>query len=551
MKRLSYILLMAALPVAASAQVAKQVEVTKDYVPMVKSAQKLSVIPDMTDTVTMQPDIEYEVTPRSYETSMLVQNFRPATITYWDYNRSRPFYARGAFGVPLTSEADIYVSTYNKDRGYAMAYVNHWGDYRNRRNYLGEKVTSGVSEMSNRVGCRAGLIVRRHMLEVDIFGDQQLRHRYPTTGEKILFGNVAGKIRFGDDFTDLSRWNFNIEVGGNIFGENYVPEGAAKHSQSQADARFELGKLLGGRHIFKLHAGYTGVFGSGALSEYAGNTLMAGLRYGVSGRRMEFLIGADYYYDKLDGSTDSPHKIFPYLKISWKNTSEKFVPYVEVDGGVRRHDYGSLLYENPYLKLPEGGETTFLTMPNESVYNGRVGIGGNLGGGVFAYNVSAELSLNDNHLYWFSYDYADYGGVNAYQHSLRIDGQLKFRPVGQFEAEIHAGVYAWENYDSFYSSRPSAEVGAALRYLGRKITAGLSLDYRDRIKWMNVNPETGTLGFYRTPSTFCLNLDVEWRINERWAVYAEGRNLAGSTVYDWAYYYYDTAQGLLGVKFTF
>lgn len=137
MKRLSYILLMAALPVAASAQVAKQVEVTKDYVPMVKSAQKLSVIPDMTDTVTMQPDIEYEVTPRSYETSMLVQNFRPATITYWDYNRSRPFYARGAFGVPLTSEADIYVSTYNKDRGYAMAYVNHWGDYRNRRNYLG------------------------------------------------------------------------------------------------------------------------------------------------------------------------------------------------------------------------------------------------------------------------------------------------------------------------------------------------------------------------------------------------------------------------------
>ena len=60
-----------------------------------------------------------------------------------------------------------------------------------------------------------------------------------------------------------------------------------------------------------------------------------------------------------------------------------------------------------------------------------------------------------------------------------------------------------------------------------------------------------TLGLYRTPSTFCLNLDVEWRINERWAVYAEGRNLAGSTVYDWAYYYYDTAQGLLGVKFTF
>lgn len=418
MKRLSYIVLMLALPVVASAQVAKQVEVTKDYVPMVKSAQKLSVIPDMTDTVTMQPDIEYEITPRSYQTSMLVENFRPATITYWDFNRSRPFYLRGAFGVPLTSEADLYVSTYNKDRGYAMAYVNHWGDYRNRHNYLGDKVTSDITEMSNRVGGRAGLIVRRHMLEVDIYGDQQLRHRYPALGEKILFGNVAGKIRFGDDFTDMSRWNFNIEIGGNIFGENYVPEGAQKHNQSQANARFELGKLLGGRHIFKVHAGYTGVFGSAALSEYTDNTVMAGLRYGISGRRMEFLIGGDYYYDKLDGSTDSPHKVFPYLKLTWKNTSEKFVPYVEVDGGIRRHDYGSLIYENPYLRLPEGGEEAFLAIPNESVYNGRVGFGGNFGGGVFAYDVSAELALNDNHFYWYSYNYSDYNGTNAYQQSL-------------------------------------------------------------------------------------------------------------------------------------
>ena len=77
------------------------------------------------------------------------------------------------------------------------------------------------------------------MLEVDIYGDQQLRHRYPTTGEKILFGRVAGKIRFGDDFTDLSRWNFNLEIGGDLTGENYVPEGALKHSQSQVDARFD------------------------------------------------------------------------------------------------------------------------------------------------------------------------------------------------------------------------------------------------------------------------------------------------------------------------
>ena len=180
-----------------------------------------------------------------------------------------------------------------------------------------------------------------------------------------------------------------------------------------------------------------------------------------------------------------------------------------------------------------------------------MGFGGNFGGGVFAYDVSAELALNDNHFYWYSYNYSDYNGTNAYQQSLRIDGNLKFRPIGQFEAEFHAGVYAWENYDGFYSSRPSAEVGGALRYIGRKITAGVTLDYRNRIKWMDMDMNSNTIVEYRTPSTFCLNLDAEWRINDRWAVFAEGRNLTGSAVYDWAYYYYDTSQGLLGVKFTF
>lgn len=550
MKRLTYIITLLCLPAAVSAQVAKQVEVSKDYTPSVGTAQKLSLVPDMTDTVTMQPDIDYTITPRSYQTSLLTENFKPATITYWDYNRSRPFYAKGAFGAPLTSEGDIYVSTYNKDRGYAMAYANHWGDYRNRKNFAGEKVTSHTTEMSNRLGGRAGLILGRHILEFDVYGDRQLRHRYPTTGDRIRFGNVAGKIRIGDDFTDLRRWNFNIEVGGDMFGDSYAPEDGEKRRQSSLSARLAVGKMLGGRHILKVHAGYTGVFGAKALADYEDNTLMAGLRYGISGRKLEFLIGADYYHDRVEFSTDSPHYVFPYMRMTWKNTSEGFVPYVEVDGGLRRHDYGSLMYENPYMLLADGDLLGAASLPNESYYNGRAGISGRLARGRFSYNISAEVTFADDHYYWYCRDYADYFFAPAYQHSLRIDGSIKFRPVGQFEAELYAGVYAWENYKSYYSSRPSAQGALKLRYLGRKVTAGASLDYNNRIKWMSMTP-AGDFEVVRTPSTFRLGVSVEWRVSDRWAVFAEGRNLTGSKVYEWAYYYYDTPQGVLGAKITF
>jgi hypothetical protein len=174
-----------------------------------------------------------------------------------------------------------------------------------------------------------------------------------------------------------------------------------------------------------------------------------------------------------------------------------------------------------------------------------------LGKGIFSYNLSAEVELANNHLYWYA-DGADYYFTEAYQHSLRIDGSMQFRPIGWLEAEMKAGLYAWMNYDSYYASRSNFEWDMDIRYLGRKITAGVNLGYRSRIKWM-VAPQANSQSFsyVETSDTFTLGLEAEWRINDRWAVFAEGRNLTGSKVYEWLYYYRNTAEGLLGVKYTF
>lgn len=547
MRKLAYIIvLMLVLPVASMAQVAKHVEVQKDYTPTINSAQKLSITPDMTDTVKMRPDIDYTITPRSYETSLMTQNFKPATITYWDFKRSRPFYARAAFGAPLTSEADAYVSTFNKDKGYAMAYLNHWGDYRKRPMLnTGELRGDGRMEMSNRVGGRAGLFVGPRRLEVDLYGDDQVRHRYPTTGDLIHFGKANAKLRFGDDFTDLSRWNFNIELGGGLF---YNGKSEDKFNESNLIAKVALGKMVG-QHVLRLHAGYEGVYGSGMLDMYQNNSLMAGARYGISGNRFEFLLGADYYHDKVSNATTSPHHILPYLRMTWKNTSAGFVPFVEVDGQIIRHDFSSVIYENPYLRRMSSTGEQLSTIPNERVYNGRIGFCGSLGKSIFSYSLSAELSLADEHLYWYSRG-ADYFFTAAYQHSLHVDGQMKLRPANWFEAEANVGMFAWENYDSYYSNRPSFEFDVDLRYIGRKVTAGVNLGYMSSIKWLTMTDQE-QMSFIKTDSTFTLGLEAEWRINERWAVFVEGRNLTGSRVYEWLHYYIDSPQGIAGVKFSF
>lgn len=101
MKRLLMIAaLAAAVPQLVAAQVEKQVEVTKAYVPRVESASKLAVVPDMTDTTHMRPEIDYTVTPLVMRTSLTTRPIRPATVTYWEFNRPLPFYLRSGRATP-------------------------------------------------------------------------------------------------------------------------------------------------------------------------------------------------------------------------------------------------------------------------------------------------------------------------------------------------------------------------------------------------------------------------------------------------------------------
>ena len=117
----------AVLPQLAAAQVEKQVEVTKAYVPKVESASKLAVQPDMTDTARMRPEIDYTITPLSLRTTLSPRPIRPATVTYWEFNRPLPFYLKAGAGYPLNSVLDFYASSQNPSTGYVVGYVNHEG----------------------------------------------------------------------------------------------------------------------------------------------------------------------------------------------------------------------------------------------------------------------------------------------------------------------------------------------------------------------------------------------------------------------------------------
>ncbi len=64
---------------------------TKAYVPKVGAAAKLAIEPDMTDTVKLRPEIDYTVTAVVARTTLDTRPIRPASVTYWEFNRPLPF----------------------------------------------------------------------------------------------------------------------------------------------------------------------------------------------------------------------------------------------------------------------------------------------------------------------------------------------------------------------------------------------------------------------------------------------------------------------------
>ena len=380
MKR--YIIIYAATAVAAAmafvpalaqdtqSSMNKQVEVTKMYVPDIAPAQKLAIEPDMTDTVKIRPDIDYSITPLSWQTNLTTEKFRPATMTYWDFNRPRNFYLKAGVGYPLLSEGDLYASTQNPDTGFLTFYVNHHGRYDNIANYFGKKYDS--RSMNNRIGLNLGWYAGKRILEGDFSYDIDSYHRYagskltdgnPTereskfaeaVGDKVSTGLLNGSIRFGDDFIDLSRVNFNIGVRGSLFSD-WSDLRVMNTFQTPAEAGFDdvryaeysygasaaIARKFGG-HTISADVDYDSYRGTKIHRDYGDNTLRAGLRYGLDGGKVEFVLGADYYYDKLRSDAEASHYVTPYLRMRF-NVSRKgrFVPFIEADGQLRNNRWMS------------------------------------------------------------------------------------------------------------------------------------------------------------------------------------------------------------------
>lgn len=607
------------------AQVTKQVEVTKAYVPEVSKAVKLPIVPDMTDTVRLRPEIDYTVTPSALATNLSTEPFRPASVTYWEFNRPLPFYLKVGAGAPLNSVLDFYASTQNPGTGYAVGYLNHTGDWAKIRNDFGVKPTSW--RMYNRLGAAAGKYLGRRLLEgkFDLtnrvyqnsafdsfdkaevwgirYGGEAPSFCYPFTkvaNDRKHYDDATLCVRIGDDFTDLSRFNFNVELRGSYFLDaskmrlwslDMKEESDKSYHELSGGGGIRLAKAFG-LHAFEFKADFDGAWQSNIL-DYRSTQLLFGLHYAYRYDKLCWAVGLDYVRDgvgqqeRVLGTPDPSWKLqtkyenrfLPAASITYDPVDGHFMLYAELTGKVRRNDVRTLSLLNPYVYS--------MMIPNTEEHRVIGGIKGAAGQGRFSYNLYVGYTHEKNALLWIADFMLDAGGswdffkCDSYYISgfspcyrtlrdLSLNAEFAWCASSRFtfDGEAHAHSFKGDNEYYYWKvgantvySHPIAygrpQLTARLRgeYRARKVSLELEAQlqsvrhwsvwttyYKEKISDMDSGKavdsalEIGFYDDYKVPVTVDLTARFNWFLSHKVTLFAEGRNLCDAKLYDWAYY---------------
>ncbi len=578
----------AAWSAAAQEELSRQLEVTRAYAPRVDRAAKLPVVPDMTDTVKLRPRVEYRITSTASSTSFETRPYAAATIGAMALPEMRPFYLRAGVGVPFVTELDLYYTPQLKaGRAFGM-FANHAGSYSRILNDMG--VEADATETSNGAGLWGSRQWRRYSLEGDITYDNRLYNPYgvadvdhdPVSSlpqergfvydrrmHRFSHGLLRGGISFGDNFSDLSRFNFRVGVDagwGRLGGEN----------QSALDARLTAARMFGGgKHGFEVVLAGNGAFGEAMYYAFVGDDILQrghavtatfAPRYLFASGVWSFRAGADVRYIYNKGFGQDYVRVAPSFEGRANLAGGAFVPFVSYISRIGDGDLEALSRRNPYVT--GSGTTAWIN-------DARVGFSGDLSD-LFSYRLSGGVSMfRDYQLFVgrqvVSLREADGAtGVNyppMWFTPFAVDGsrwtvgaEVSLKNLGGFGARLYGN---WSSFE-FSGNYVFTPVGDLPRY-----DAGVELSWgwKDRLS-IHVGAEmigerdyiihTGALtdsAMRFSTGVLAPVIDVKFgaevRVARDFWVYLEGENLADQVIYPYPHYRGLGASVTGGIKIVF
>ncbi len=540
---------------ALQAQVDKEVEVTRAYIPVVEQATKPPLKASIADTAVITPEVDYDITPLSISTTLKSRAINPAKITYWEFNRPASAQIKVGAGGPLNSLFQGVISTQNSSVGYLAAQLDHLGNYSDIASYSGES-RQNATQMLGDASVSAGLYMGKKLLAVDLnylnnsYRNYAFAQSYDT---HILYQGLGANLSFGDDFVDLERLNYGVKASVDSYFDRKMHSSNSLSLNADFAKNYALGDLSYG-------------IGVKLVDEWKNYGIADYQVYGnlaIPLRKVDINVGLNYHlYDSFGAaSIESKHYVLPNLMLKYVH-SPALIAYAGIDGLLENNGFKELSMINQFVA---GGLSSVKPMVQN---RGFLGIEGELFNAAFSYSLSADYTSRQNNRYWLlnvanitteqvynSFFDVKFGALDIYAANLA----LAYKPISNLKFSLDATFSSFDEPNDMagYNSLPSFEGTVGAEYSARVFTLGAKARYiGERSAMMNSynvgsSAVSGDISSLALPGAIDVSVYADCKLGSRLSIFAQGDNLCNESLYEWAMYRGFGARFTVGVKYNF
>ena len=515
----------------AQETIKKEVKVIKPYEPTLSAASKISLLPELNDTVKLSPDYQYTISPKNFQPVYKFRPLKPARMESESISKLYHSFLKMSFGNYISPAGELHINNLRSKNSSGGAYIKHLSSYGKVKLSNDEKVFSGFGDTDFLLYGKK--LFKNSILKGEFGANHDWVHFYgykPSIDTSLSKENIrqnyldvfAG-IHFQSSHLDSNHLNYDVFTSYHFFNDRY------KNTQHEVDFQMDINKSISGK-----------VFGGKFSVTYLGSEMDA-IAHPVS------YIGIEPWFSQRSGAwalnlalnmsfeveegNVTPH-FYPKAKFKFNVVPRYLTSYLGVDGSLESHSYREISNENPF-QMP--GLNVKSTDHKLNFFGGFHGSFSRKS----SWHLRASYSLIDQMYFFVNDTVSGLGNQFHFEYDDvelgRVQGEISAAVGPSTELQVKANYYFYGLARELYAwHKPNFDITAGIHYnLRNKILVDLDAFYIGKRYAKSYDfgvPSVSLDGFMD------LNLKVEYRYTRILSAWLRLNNILGRRYEIWNQY---------------
>ncbi|MFW5819971.1 MAG: hypothetical protein ACOCWA_01670, partial [Bacteroidota bacterium] len=330
----------------------REVRVVKPYTPTLSDADKISLMPEFNDTVSLSTDFKYSITPKKYSTSFRLDPIKPAKMVGLPLTRLYKSQFTLGLGNYTTPYAELTINQLRDRKNALGLYAKHHSSS-GRVKFIDAReepfrVKAPFSDNDLRLYGRK--MFRNSALEGGIGGgynswvyygynpDSDTLFEVKDNQQRIYTGEA--NIRFHSTHPDSSHLNYDVKA------KYYYLQDAYEFAEHGLGFDFMMGNFVGDWYA-NVDLNLDLFERTGSFDTTNNHVIKINPEFSKASELWRFTVGLNSALDTKGGQTNL--SLYPLARFEFNIVKDVLIPYMGVTGDKKVNTYRSLLEENPFI----------------------------------------------------------------------------------------------------------------------------------------------------------------------------------------------------------